>query len=124
MNFRVLGNFLAPFVAASLALVFRAESASAQGRGTTPMQPSSPMMTMPGGMPMMRPPMSMPNSRAVFLVAALRQREAILLAAVRQVEVQMVALEMRPASATRNALLIASRQRQMALTTALRQIAQ
>jgi hypothetical protein len=123
MHFRILSSFLAPCVAAALALVFWAEPAAAQGRGMMPMQPSSPMMTMPGGMPMMRPQMSMPNSQAVFLVAALRQREAFLLTAQRQVEVEMAALKMRPATATRNAMLIAAQQRQMALTTALRQVA-
>ncbi|HEY1378296.1 MAG TPA: hypothetical protein VGF55_15970 [Gemmataceae bacterium] len=123
MHHGVFVRVLAPSLAAALALLSWAEPARAQGRGMMSM-PANPAMMMSGGASMMRPPMSMPNFRTALLLNALRQREAFFLASLRQVEAQMAALEMRPASATRNALLTALQQRQTALTLALRQLAQ
>ncbi len=98
-------RILAPCLAAALALLPWAEPACAQGRGMMPMPANPSPMMMPGGTSMMRPPMSMSNVQTVLLLNALRQREAFFQAALRRVEVQMAAVEMRAASATRNALL-------------------
>jgi hypothetical protein len=124
MHVNVFARFVAPCAAAAVALLSWAGPASAQGRGMMPMQGGMPMMPMSGGMPMMRPSMTMTNAQAAFLLAALRQREAFIAASLRQVDADSVALELRPASASRNALLTALGQRQIVLRAAGQQVAQ
>jgi hypothetical protein len=133
MHVTVSVRAVATMIASTLAVFLLAGPTQAQGRGMMmPMPAGMQMMSMPAGMPMMPMPagtammqsrMSMSNPRAALLLAALRQREAFLISAQRQVELQMVALEMRPASSTRTALLLASQRQQIALTQAMRQTA-
>jgi hypothetical protein len=124
MSVRTCFRILAPPVAAALVWLIWATPAPAQMRGMMPMQPSMPMTTMPGGMPMMRPSVTMPNAQMMFLINVLRQREMFFLAAQQQVEAQIAVLAARPPSAARNALLVTARQQEAALAMAVQQIGQ
>jgi hypothetical protein len=122
MSVRTCFRIFAPPVAAALVWLVWATPAPAQMRGMMPMQPSMPMTTMSGGMPMMRPSFPMSNPQMILLMNVLRQREMFLLAAQQQVQSQIAMVAMRPPSAARNALLAAGQRQEAALAMAIQQI--